>query len=546
MQISKGKMVLYLDENLEKLKETIKELERVKQVLIQSVQYKLLRGKTQTMDMEDTKIRARSGHSEKIAEIGTRIIEEIYNLCASSEIKETEIFKLNKQVEILYTQIVSLGHDLGHTPFGHDGERSINEFVKNIQDSKEIKKILEKRVECFGIEYEMEQGHIGEEISLSFEHNEQSSLLFYQLAQVNKFDINKVDVKRIIKAILAHSTTRVQNCPEDLVAQIVRQTDKIEYRNADFEEMRRYIILKKEENQEYVKLSQEERIDKIVEELAKEAIQEGKISDTMTALEGLKKLRKEYEKSIHFLVDGQKGLLTGKNIERNRIIVLRLLEYYYGHPDKLKDKSYGRIYPISKTEDSLRKVTYIKDKEETNLERVVEYVLSLDNERAKNAYLRLVKQRIVTGKGIEPISQEEIEEMKRRQISEKVEKLRAAEVVKTAQPHTDKELRNIVIGRDKLFVQNCLTEEGRAQIKTNYKIIEQENEQDKMLGREMKLADLNREYGILGKEKKEDEQEEKRLLITRDKAQRIKKDWLPITEIPLEQQMPYQPEDIDR
>lgn len=391
MQIRKGKMIIHLEEDIEKLKETIQELERVKQVLVESSQYKLLRGKTQTMDIENTKIRARNEHSEKIAEIATKILEEIYNLCASSEIKETEIFKLNKQVEVLYTQIVSLGHDLGHTPFGHDGERSINEFVKSVQNPREIKIILEKRIEYFGMEYEIEQGHVGEEVTLSFEHNEQSSQIFYQLAQANKFDTSKVDVRRMLKAILAHSTTRVQNCPEDLVAQIVRHTDKIEYRNTDFEEIRKYIVLEKEENQEFVKLSQEERINKIVKELAREAIQVGKINDNMVALEGLKKLRKEYEKGIHFLIDGQKGLLTGKNIERDRIIILRLLDYYYWHPEELKDKSYTYIYPISETQDTLRTVTYIKQKEETDLEKAVQYVLSLDNQRAKNAYLRISK-----------------------------------------------------------------------------------------------------------------------------------------------------------
>ena len=55
--------------------------------------------------------------------------------------QKTELFQLNKQVEILYTEIVSLGHDLGHTPFGHDGERSINEFMQKIQNQDEIKKI---------------------------------------------------------------------------------------------------------------------------------------------------------------------------------------------------------------------------------------------------------------------------------------------------------------------------------------------------------------------------------------------------------------------
>lgn len=162
----------------------------------------------------------------------------------------------------------------------------------------------------------------------------------------------------------------------------------------------------------------------------------------------------------------------------------------------------------------------------------------------------LVRQRITTGKGVEPISEEEIKQIRERQIAEKVEKLKATEIVKTAQSHTDKELRNIVIGTDKLFIQRCLTQEGREQIKRNYSIIEQENEQDKILAREMKIADLSREYNIrikvLGKADLEEEQEEERILIARENAQKFRKNWSPITEIPLEQQMRYEPEDQNR
>ena len=140
--------------------------------------------------------------------------------------------------------------------------------------------------------------------------------------------------------------------------------------------------------------------------------------------------------------------------------------------------------------------------------------------------------------------------MKERQIQEKVEKLRAAELVKTAQPHTDRELRNIVIATDRLFVQKYLTQAGKEQIRKNKEMIDAENELDRMLGREMKIADLSREYGvridILGRNDVEREKEGERISTVRDNAQRIKRNWVPIREIPVEQQMPYVPEDSER
>ena len=51
MQISKGKMVIHLEENIETLKETIEELKHVKEVLVSSAEYKLLNGKTQSVEL---------------------------------------------------------------------------------------------------------------------------------------------------------------------------------------------------------------------------------------------------------------------------------------------------------------------------------------------------------------------------------------------------------------------------------------------------------------------------------------------------------------
>ena len=76
----------------------------------------------------------------------------------------------------------------------------------------------------FGEEYEENQGHTdGFEGRLSFEHNEQSAIEFHNIFDDEEFD--RVDKKRIIDGILSHSISRVPEIPNDLVAQIIRQTD---------------------------------------------------------------------------------------------------------------------------------------------------------------------------------------------------------------------------------------------------------------------------------------------------------------------------------
>ena len=252
---------------------------------------------------------------------------------------------------------------------------------------------MARKVITFGEKYEEEQGHIGEEVILSFEHNEQSALLFYNLVSDAKINLSKIDVNRIIYAILSHSTTRVVECPKDLIAQIVRHVDKIEYRNKDFDELSSYIKLENMGNSEYVSKTSEERIDEIQKNIVEEAIQKGKIDDNMKTLEELRQLRKNYDLAIYFLEEGRKGLLTSENIERNKLIIKKLLEYYYENPEDISTKYYFPVKPINlETEKNRYRVVYdtLKSSNCTRAERAVNFILGMDNNRAEKQYFVIV------------------------------------------------------------------------------------------------------------------------------------------------------------
>ncbi len=499
MEIKKEKMVLKLEEDVDKLKKEIEELIKLKGILKNSSPYKLLYGKTQVIGENKSKsVRSRLEHSEQISNIAQRIIEGIYDSCATTKQKEKEIFILNKQRELLYTDICSLAHDLGHTPFGHSGEKTISEFMEKITDEEQIKKLIQKRIECFGLEYEEEQGHIGDNVTLSFEHNEQSALTFYQLLKTADINLDLINVKKMIDAILSHSTTRVLDCPKDIVAQAIRQTDKIEYRNRDFEELKPYIKLSRIENTEYANMSYNDRIERIIQDVIKEAISIGRIGDNMEALEALSSFRKEYDNTIYFLEGGEKGLLTSENIGRNRVILQKLLQYYYEDPARIKyTKSYYSVEPINIEANVDLHVVHntLEDKDSTNIEKVINYILSMDNERVMKKYLQLVKQRIVTGEGIEPVLPEEIEEINKKQEEEKIEQMRSKELLKSTQPHTKEETRNIIRNRDIKFVNTMLTKRGIEVINATKQRIEKEAQMDRALRKQMEIGDLARKYG---------------------------------------------------
>ncbi|SEA54866.1 dGTPase [Desulfuromusa kysingii] len=60
------------------------------------------------------------------------------------------------------TEAISLGHDLGHTPFGHVGERVLNELVPggfhHVQQSLRVVDVLEKEGKGLNLTYEVRDG----------------------------------------------------------------------------------------------------------------------------------------------------------------------------------------------------------------------------------------------------------------------------------------------------------------------------------------------------------------------------------------------------
>lgn len=501
MRICKGKLSIELEEDIVKLGQEIEQLKQLKNVIVHSSTYNLLDGKTQMIDEKNKReIRSRLEHTNNVASIAKRIITRIYNLCSNKEVLGTEVFKLNRQRAELYAEIIGLAHDLGHTPFGHTGEAVINEFIKSIKDKEEIKQIIEKRKECFGTEYEEEQGHTEEfEGQLSFEHNEQSALEIYEIIQMNPENYDKVDTTKIIVGILSHSISRVAKVPNDLIAQIVRQTDKIEYRNKDNEEIMEYIKYNDDEQDllEYQSLSSKQRIEQIITDIANEAIQKGIIDDENDAMKMCKRLRKKYENIIYFLdKEGKRGLLTGDNRERQQMICKKLLDYYYQHPEKIPTKAMTYNHPINKQKQKQRLISFDKTKqsEKTVAEMVIKYINTFTNKKCMDTYIRLIKERTIKGEGygIEPITEEEIEERKQIQIEERIAKLKARDIYKGKETHTEQEYIKMLQRKNEKFMEEELTIEAKEMMEYNKQKHKKENEEDRLLRFIVEKADQER------------------------------------------------------
>lgn len=195
------------------------------------------------------------------------------------------------------TEAIALGHDLGHTPFGHAGERALDRLTKE-----------------FG----------------GFRHNEQSVRVVDRLEK----DGAGLNLTREVRdGILNHQTSLM---PSTLEGKIVRLSDKIAYINSDIDDSIRAGILKEEELPEELTdilgHSTNARLNTIVHDIVHNSEGTGDI-----------RMSEEMEKSVF----GLRAYLF-KHVYRNPTakgeekkvdhMIAQLYEYYIRHVEEMPDE----------------------------------------------------------------------------------------------------------------------------------------------------------------------------------------------------------------
>lgn len=112
--------------------------------IIHCKSFRRLKHKTQVfLSPEGDHYRTRLTHTLEVAQIARTIARAL---------------RLNEDL----TEAIALGHDLGHTPFGHAGERALNGLLKNgfkhYEQSVRVVKLLEKNGEGLNLTYEVING----------------------------------------------------------------------------------------------------------------------------------------------------------------------------------------------------------------------------------------------------------------------------------------------------------------------------------------------------------------------------------------------------
>lgn len=505
MNIQKGNFTIILEEDIENMKKEIQELTTLLDIIKNKAEHRILAGKTQVIGKDGTdKSRSRQKHSKNIYEIGSENIKEIYDEVTPDHIKNTSMYLLNLQIELLYLEIISLSHDLGHTPYGHAGERVLNDFVRKNQTAPEdIQKIIQKRLKIFGEEYELRQGHTNAfKGSISFEHNEKSAEIAYNIIQEAGINPKYVNTDRIIQGILCHSTSRVKekDVPNDFVIQTVRLDDKREYINYDYEETKPYINIDAIDDnsiREFIQRPIEQRINEITEEIVKYAIETGKIDCNISSIKTMRKFGKIYSKLISVLdEDGKAGLVIDENVERITLMIRKVLNYYSSHIEETQEEKMRMVHPINdiSLEKGKKIILQPQLQDKTDTEKLITFICHMDDNQLKQTYMRLVKSRIIQGLnyGIEPITPEEIETVKQEQLKKQADKIKMRELQDDESQRSDDEYKQLAIDENKQFIENMLTDRGRKKMQESRARHEKELEIDKQLNILKKEADDKR------------------------------------------------------
>lgn len=235
------------------------------------------------------------GEADRQPHVGDHFTTRMTHTLEVAQVARTiaRALRLNEDL----TEAIALGHDLGHTPFGHVGEGVLSDLLgrrfKHAEQSLRIVEHLERRGKGLNLTWEVRDGIVG------------------------------------------HSWA--QPAPATLEAWVVRFADRIAYLNHDLTDAVRAGVIEwsdvPEPIAEVLGRSHSERINSLVMAVVEQSLGAPTVQMAEPALEAMNALRKFMFKAVYL------SPLAQADRERATEIIERLYHHYQAAPDLLPDAS---------------------------------------------------------------------------------------------------------------------------------------------------------------------------------------------------------------
>ena len=250
--------------------------------IVHSKAFRRLMHKTQVfLQPEGDHYRTRMTHTLEVARIASTI---------------TRALGLNEDL----AEAIAMGHDLGHTPFGHAGESALSE--------------------CWG---------------KPFRHNEQSLRVVDYLEKDGQ-GLNLTHEVRL--GILGHTGDYM---PETLEGQIVRRSDQIAYVNHDIDDAIRAGILSNDDIPRAISgllgTNHSDRINSLVTDAIRTSREAGAVCLSPEMDKALKDLRSFMFERVY-----RNPIAKGEE-SKAKDMLKRLFEYYINHPEALPEDFHPQL-----------------------------------------------------------------------------------------------------------------------------------------------------------------------------------------------------------
>ena len=269
--------------------------------ILYSGAYRRYQGKTQVFsftNMIDEEMSNRSLHTTYVSQISRTIGKA-----------------LNLNIELI--EAIALGHDLGHTPFGHDGERAlskncekygIGKFFHNIE-SLHIVDFISRKGKGLNLTFQVRDGIISHDGEV---HN---------TVLTPDFSKTEADIQSYIKRKI--NSEKISWMPATLEGCVVRISDTIAYIGQDIEDAIRFNILTREEIpqdcQNYLGTRNSQIIDTLISSVIINSYKKGYIAfdeETSGYLQKLKAFNYKY-------------IYTNENVKKSFGIISKSMELLF-------------------------------------------------------------------------------------------------------------------------------------------------------------------------------------------------------------------------